>query len=343
MAWLPVLKKAETTIFDYATVSGNPGRWRRTPCGSSVAEIKEEIIAALGIPEKSLRRVIRVGARLTLTDRPGSFRVRSVHVLQSSVSAAKMAETLKAKGLIEGSLQGKKAWKRSQDGPFVLCAADGYILCPRPADAAAQKILERILMVRAGKEPSLRSDKGMTDLIAAVPKGLPVKISCGTAGSTLTPAPKATIWWGDAKSHGEVQASLFGSEKDANAMLRQLGPKLKSMKASAKVIGKIVRINIPDPRDPKTLIETAKNDLRVLVMALEEFQKGHPAYPTTKEGLAAVKEYLRGDLGKRLLDPWGNPYIYRFPHPKQKHKYVLRSAGPDGKKDTTDDIFPGGE
>ena len=45
---------------------------------------------------------------------------------------------------------------------------------------------------------------------------------------------------------------------------------------------------------------------------------------------------LRNYLGEVPLDPWGNPFIYQFPHPKQPGTFDLRSAGPDGKKDTID-------
>lgn len=63
-------------------------------------------------------------------------------------------------------------------------------------------------------------------------------------------------------------------------------------------------------------------------------------YPTTEEGLQALVSapangadrwrgpYLEG--GKLPLDPWGNPYQYRYPGTKNPDGYDVFSFGPDG-------------
>ena len=44
------------------------------------------------------------------------------------------------------------------------------------------------------------------------------------------------------------------------------------------------------------------------------------------------------DLAWKPVDPWGNPYIYRYPGRHNPQSYDLLSAGPDGKEGTADDI-----
>ena len=63
------------------------------------------------------------------------------------------------------------------------------------------------------------------------------------------------------------------------------------------------------------------------------------AYPTTEVGLSALIErppgaerwtgpYLK--KAKSLIDPWGNPYVYR--HPGDHGEYDLYSLGKDGRE-----------
>jgi len=73
-------------------------------------------------------------------------------------------------------------------------------------------------------------------------------------------------------------------------------------------------------------------------------------YPATGEGLAAlvvspngVAEKWRGPYidaagGKVPVDPWGQPYEYRYPGTKNAGSYDLFSKGPDKTADTADDI-----
>ncbi len=69
-------------------------------------------------------------------------------------------------------------------------------------------------------------------------------------------------------------------------------------------------------------------------------------YPTTEEGLKALmaapeslSDRWKGPYVRNIpLDPWGNPYQYRFPAVKSKDGYDVWSNGPDGQPDTEDDI-----
>lgn len=71
-------------------------------------------------------------------------------------------------------------------------------------------------------------------------------------------------------------------------------------------------------------------------------------YPSTAEGLQALvtapghrADQWRGpylESGKLPLDPWGEPYVYRYPGTKNKSSYDIFSKGPDKTEGTQDDI-----
>lgn len=71
-------------------------------------------------------------------------------------------------------------------------------------------------------------------------------------------------------------------------------------------------------------------------------------YPSTAEGLQALitaptkgAGQWRGPYladGKIPLDPWKEPYIYRYPGTKNKGGYDLFSKGPDKTEGTADDV-----
>ena len=69
-------------------------------------------------------------------------------------------------------------------------------------------------------------------------------------------------------------------------------------------------------------------------------------YPSTEEGLNALLnapesagDRWKGPYVRSLpLDPWGNPYQYRYPAQKSKDGYDVWSMGPDGQNEAEDDI-----
>jgi general secretion pathway protein G len=73
-------------------------------------------------------------------------------------------------------------------------------------------------------------------------------------------------------------------------------------------------------------------------------------YPSTEEGLQALLTapankadkwqgpYIEVQGGRLPVDPWKNPYQYRYPGAHNKDGYDLWSMGPDGKDGTDDDI-----
>jgi general secretion pathway protein G len=101
----------------------------------------------------------------------------------------------------------------------------------------------------------------------------------------------------------------------------------------------------------KARIDTARlfvNDSMKAPLFTYKMQMGD--YPSSDEGLQALLTappskadkwqgpYLEVQGGKLPLDPWKNPYQYRYPGTHNKGSYDLWSMGPDGKDGTEDDI-----
>lgn len=72
--------------------------------------------------------------------------------------------------------------------------------------------------------------------------------------------------------------------------------------------------------------QVARAQLDALDKALDQFRLEHRRYPSTEEGLQAIRPYLRKDVPN---DPWGRPYVYRSP--AQQGEFELFSYGRDGK------------
>jgi general secretion pathway protein G len=93
-------------------------------------------------------------------------------------------------------------------------------------------------------------------------------------------------------------------------------------------------------------ITAARSQIESMAIALDAYRLDTKAYPTTEEGLGAlrVRPVLAGAaLGWRgpylrksvPLDPWGRPYLYRAPGTYNSESYDLYTLGRDG--------FVGGE
>ena len=87
---------------------------------------------------------------------------------------------------------------------------------------------------------------------------------------------------------------------------------------------------------------TAKTQIELFSVALDGYRLDNGAYPTTDQGLAALRErptrapvpanwrgpYLRKAIP---LDPWGRVYLYRAPGERNSGAFDLESLGRDGK------------
>jgi len=54
----------------------------------------------------------------------------------------------------------------------------------------------------------------------------------------------------------------------------------------------------------------ARAQIESFMTALQRFNLDEARFPSESEGLEAIRPYLDKEIP---LDPWGNPYIYRFP------------------------------
>lgn len=91
--------------------------------------------------------------------------------------------------------------------------------------------------------------------------------------------------------------------------------------------------------DAKT--NAAKSQIEMLSLALNSYRMDNDAFPTTGQGLAALREKpatadeppnWRGPYLTRILpeDPWRRPYIYLSPGVANPSGFDLYSLGKDG-------------
>lgn len=81
--------------------------------------------------------------------------------------------------------------------------------------------------------------------------------------------------------------------------------------------------------------------------ALSMYKMNAGSYPTSSQGLAALKDKPTTTptprrwaqyLSRIPKDPWGSDYIYRFPSKKKANEVELISKGPDAQENTDDDL-----
>jgi len=80
-------------------------------------------------------------------------------------------------------------------------------------------------------------------------------------------------------------------------------------------------------------------------MALKLYELDNGSFPTTEQGINALLVKPSGAanwngpyLEKNPLDPWKNPYQYRYPGTSNTLGYDLFSVGRDGAEGTADDV-----
>ena len=92
----------------------------------------------------------------------------------------------------------------------------------------------------------------------------------------------------------------------------------------------------------------ARGEITRITSALDLYQVDNLVYPNSAQGLKAlvvkpgtqpVPRQWQQYLTKEMIDPWGQPYMYRNPATKSTEtRYDVFSAGEDGQVDTEDDI-----
>ena len=86
---------------------------------------------------------------------------------------------------------------------------------------------------------------------------------------------------------------------------------------------------------------TAKSQIELLTLALQQYRLDNDAYPTTADGLGALRapagdaaRTWRGPYLQRAIpnDPWGRPYVYASPgRGEQAATFELYTLGRDGQ------------
>ncbi len=93
---------------------------------------------------------------------------------------------------------------------------------------------------------------------------------------------------------------------------------------------------------------TARTQIELLGLALDNYRLDNGSYPTTEQGLAALQEKptrepipgnWRGPYLKKAvpLDPWGRPYLYKSPGEHNPSGYDLSTLGRDGQPGGADE------
>lgn len=85
--------------------------------------------------------------------------------------------------------------------------------------------------------------------------------------------------------------------------------------------------------------ERARAELETIATALESFRRERGFYIVSESAANLIDQLSPRYLPNVIrIDPWHNPYLYEG----TRGGYRLRSAGPDGKPDTADDISRSG-
>ena len=94
-------------------------------------------------------------------------------------------------------------------------------------------------------------------------------------------------------------------------------------------------------------VQTTRQDFTTLISHLDQYRTLGRSYPTETQGLEALvkkpntspipRDWVQA-LPELPLDPWKNPYTYKFPGSKKQNEPELISNGPDGVFGNEDDL-----
>jgi general secretion pathway protein G len=105
----------------------------------------------------------------------------------------------------------------------------------------------------------------------------------------------------------------------------------------AGLVGPMVFRNVGDAK-----ISATRAQLELFALALDQYRLDNDYYPSTAQGLEALRALPRGEPAPRNwrgpylrkavpLDPWGNRYVYASPAPGDAGGYEVVSYGRDGR------------
>ncbi|NLY89632.1 MAG: type II secretion system major pseudopilin GspG [Firmicutes bacterium] len=136
-----------------------------------------------------------------------------------------------------------------------------------------------------------------------------------------------------------MQVNLFNIPADLVFTLLEIVAVLILVAALLALVGPPVMKRLDEGR-----VKTAQAQLAMLKGALDFYRLDTGTYPSTEEGLAALVRkpeagsprwqgpYLDGPVPE---DPWGNPYVYRYPGERNPEGFDLYSLGADGREGGT--------
>jgi general secretion pathway protein G len=115
------------------------------------------------------------------------------------------------------------------------------------------------------------------------------------------------------------------------------------------IIGALAAMVVPRlaGRSEEARMGAARADIKGnLSLALRLYEVDNGRYPTTEQGLEALiskptspplADNWKGPyIEQEPLDPWRQPYVYKYPGSHPPRDYDLYSMGPDGKESEDD-------
>lgn len=134
------------------------------------------------------------------------------------------------------------------------------------------------------------------------------------------------------------------------ARARRSGLTLIELVVVIVILGLLVGIVAPQVigRVSEARGTTARTQIEMLALALDTYRLDTGGYPLTEQGLAALREkptrppvpaVWRGPYVRRAIpdDPWGRPYVYRYPGQRNPAEFELYTLGRDGKPGGVDE------
>lgn len=176
-------------------------------------------------------------------------------------------------------------------------------------------------------------------------------MSCKTDGERRRVAADRVCAVGSARAapgaHWVLAARRGGSHQSRRAgfTLLELLVVLAIIATLAAVVAPAVLRNASDAK-----VQAARSQVELFGLALDAYRLDNDVYPTTEQGLAALRALpivtgadgalprnWRGPYLRRVVpnDPWGRPYVYVAPGRANPASYDLYTLGRDGR--------PGGE